>query len=208
MTPPEELPPFRPCEPSSFGGYDKSRTVYNNVTHRVFNLLVETSNAKIPPESTLGNSQTLSPELIQTFLPATQTIGHIPRNMRLALMMIEMVRPYVLWTFSPILQPVLAERAALQDYAAARGCKETAVQCKAAKCNVEPGAIVQLSWEILGSFTVDSTSVVVASDPRFDQNSVQYTSANQSGYTRYVDHPQMLYVIRTTLCQALTNTMD
>ncbi|TMW65360.1 hypothetical protein Poli38472_008002 [Pythium oligandrum] len=89
--------PVGVCQPSTYGGYPAAKSNYNDATHRSFNILIETSNSKQPTESSLGNDASLSDAALADFLPATQTIGHVPRNVRIALMYIDLVQPYVQW---------------------------------------------------------------------------------------------------------------
>ncbi|GMF30856.1 unnamed protein product [Phytophthora lilii] len=93
--------PIRPCNPKSFGGYPAAKTTYNNATHRAFNVLIETSYSKQPNATSLGNSSALSDKALSDYLPATETIGHVPRNVRLSLLYIDLVQPYVLWKTHP-----------------------------------------------------------------------------------------------------------
>ncbi len=76
------------CKPNSFGGYPAEKTVYNNSTLRVFNMLVETSDQKEPHKSNLGTS-------LNVMERDTQENGHVSRNIRLALLAAELVEPYV-----------------------------------------------------------------------------------------------------------------
>lgn len=76
-----------PCEPTTFGGYPKEKTIYDQSTLRVFNMLVETSNTKIP-FTHLGTS-------LDVMRGDTTGNGHISRNIRLALLAAELVEPYV-----------------------------------------------------------------------------------------------------------------
>lgn len=76
------------CKPKSFGGYAADKTVYNNSTLRVFNMLVETSDVKEPHKSTLGTS-------LDIMNRDTKENGHVSRNIRLALLAAELVEPYV-----------------------------------------------------------------------------------------------------------------
>jgi hypothetical protein len=76
------------CTPKSFGGYPAEKTVYNNSTLRVFNMLVETSNSKEPRKSDLGSS-------LGIMQRDTKENGHVSRNIRLALLAAELVEPYV-----------------------------------------------------------------------------------------------------------------
>ncbi|EGZ04509.1 hypothetical protein PHYSODRAFT_536296 [Phytophthora sojae] len=93
--------PIRTCNPTSFGGYPRAKTQYNNATHRAFNVLIETSHSKQPNASSLGDSSTLSDEALSDYLPASEMVGHIPRNVRLSLLYIDLVQPYLLWKTHP-----------------------------------------------------------------------------------------------------------
>jgi hypothetical protein len=75
------------CDPITYDGYPASRTKYDNATLRVFNMLVETSDDK-EPTSNLGTSLD-----IMNISPVGN--GHVARNIRLALMALELVEPYV-----------------------------------------------------------------------------------------------------------------
>ncbi|RLN82139.1 hypothetical protein BBJ28_00007470 [Nothophytophthora sp. Chile5] len=98
--------PIGVCNPSSFGGYPAAKTLYNNATHRAFNILIETSDSKQPTESRLGDSATLSDAALSDYLPAAQTVGHVPRNVRLSLLYIDLVQPYLVWNESPLIATV------------------------------------------------------------------------------------------------------
>lgn len=50
----------------------------------------------------MGDSSALSNEALSDYLPATDTIGHVPRNVRLSLLYIDLVQPYVLWKTNPL----------------------------------------------------------------------------------------------------------
>jgi Zinc carboxypeptidase len=77
-----------PCEPLTFSGYDKAKTIYSNSTLRVFNMLVETSDDKIPKTEDLGSS-------LGIMYSDGDGNGHVARNIRLALLAVELVEPYV-----------------------------------------------------------------------------------------------------------------
>ncbi|KAF1792689.1 Peptidase M14, carboxypeptidase A [Phytophthora cactorum] len=93
--------PIKECNPSSFGGYPAEKTRYNNATHRAFNVLIEASDNKQPNATSWGDSSTLSDEALSDYLPATEMVGHVPRNVRLSLLYIDLVQPYVLWKTHP-----------------------------------------------------------------------------------------------------------
>ncbi|KAJ8576927.1 hypothetical protein ON010_g2283 [Phytophthora cinnamomi] len=93
--------PIRTCNPTSYGGYPSAKTTYNNATHRAFNVLIETSHTKQPNATSLGDSSTLSDEALSDYLPSTEMVGHVPRNVRLSLLYIDLVQPYLLWKTHP-----------------------------------------------------------------------------------------------------------
>ena len=82
----------RPCDPGVNGGYSPSRTNYGALgkldAFRAFNLLVETADDKRPQPSTLGTDD-------QLFVVNGLGDGHVPRNLRLAVQLIDVVQPYV-----------------------------------------------------------------------------------------------------------------
>jgi hypothetical protein len=80
-----------PCDPSSFGGYPAQRTKYGDAELRAFNILIETSKYKEPSEGALGSSAALLSR------GGSAGDGHVPRNVRLALIVIDMVQPYLQW---------------------------------------------------------------------------------------------------------------
>eukprot|EP00571_Detonula_confervacea_P003463 CAMPEP_0172329022 /NCGR_PEP_ID=MMETSP1058-20130122/60661_1 /TAXON_ID=83371 /ORGANISM="Detonula confervacea, Strain CCMP 353" /LENGTH=871 /DNA_ID=CAMNT_0013046167 /DNA_START=25 /DNA_END=2640 /DNA_ORIENTATION=- len=77
------------CTPSTFGGYPAEKTQYNNSTLRAFNMLIETSDPKEPPRAELGKRT--NPLMSSN----GKENGHIARNMRLALLAMDVVEPYV-----------------------------------------------------------------------------------------------------------------
>lgn len=76
------------CQPTTHGGYPAEKTIYNNSTLRVFNMLVETSDQKEPHQSNLGTS-------LDVMESDTTNNGHVSRNIRLSLLAAELVEPYV-----------------------------------------------------------------------------------------------------------------
>lgn len=76
------------CEPTTLGGYSASRVALDQVTKRAITYLVEMSRQKKPDESKLGSSD----DIMARGGPGD---GHIPRNVRLLLSMIDAVEPYV-----------------------------------------------------------------------------------------------------------------
>ncbi|KAI9996788.1 hypothetical protein PInf_000050 [Phytophthora infestans] len=196
--------PFRPCEPSTFGGYPKKKTIYNNITHRAFNMLVETSNSKEPNAADLGNFKELyeaNVDFFRTEAAKTELVGHAPRNVRLALMMIEMAQPLVRWvdaTGSSQSQELLNVFPAASlyttkaDLVTEMGCgalaweRNEVATCSVSDCSLINSAQskVQIAWEVLGALTVDSTHVQVSSSDSFQDNAIVMETSTQKGTTR------------------------
>ncbi|KAF4323401.1 hypothetical protein BBO99_00003149 [Phytophthora kernoviae] len=202
-----ETQPFHPCEPTTFHGYPKEKTVYNNITHRAFNMLVETSLVKQPKAADLGNQKELYGDNVDFFRTqwTGDLVGHVPRNVRLALMMIEMVQPLLRWvdtaSFSaPQDQSSLSAFPAANlyttnsnsDQVTEMGCgtlaweRDEVATCNATKCSVTDAAHskVQIAWEVLGALTVDSTHVQVSSTDTFEDENILIETTIQKGTTR------------------------
>jgi len=79
--------PINTCKPTTYGGYPVERTVYNEHQLRLIDFLVETTDDKKPAQSTLGSAEQL--------LISGMNDGHIPRNMRMCLKLIELLEPEV-----------------------------------------------------------------------------------------------------------------
>lgn len=182
--------PFAPCNPKTFGGYPTDKTVYNNITHRAFNMLIETSNNKEPSESRLGGFEDLYAVELDYFKaqPGFKA-GHVTQNVRLALMMIEMVQPYIRWvsaSTSTSTNLVDAFRpaslyVASDEELAEMGCGGFAVEnaqvasCDSVECAVQrvngTSAKLQVAWEVLGAFKVDKTHVELSTSKGFEAES-------------------------------------
>ncbi|KAE9048293.1 hypothetical protein PR003_g665 [Phytophthora rubi] len=200
--------PFHPCEPTTFGGYPKEKTVYNNITHRAFNMLVETSNAKEPSPGDLGNFKELynaNVDFYKTDSVKMESVGHVPRNVRLALMMIEMAQPLVRWVdaadastpqnpdlLSTFPAASLYTTSSEVDQVTEMGCGALAWEhnevatCNVSDCSVTDAAHskLQIAWEVLGALTIDSTHIQVSSSPKFEDESILMETATQKGTTR------------------------
>ncbi|TYZ60972.1 hypothetical protein PybrP1_005327 [[Pythium] brassicae (nom. inval.)] len=198
--------PFQPCKPATFGGYPAEKTMYNNLTHRAFNMLIETSNDKQPTETTLGAVEDIYAAELDYFRaqPGFKA-GHVTQNVRLALMMIEMVQPYVRWVGagSPAatdgLEPEAFRPASLYVESAeeltAMGCggfaAETAAvascsstTCRVPRANGSEVAKIQLAWEVLGAFIVNKTHVELSTSADFKAEAIVHKSTVQTGTTR------------------------
>ena len=106
------------------GVYPTEKTKYTSDMLRVLNVLVETENPKKPAQSTLGKVSGI-------FQASAQVDGHIPRNIRLCLLMTDTVQPYIQWR-KPLLQ--------------------TGVYAKG-------DGNVEFAWDIGGAFHVDETAL-------------------------------------------------
>jgi hypothetical protein len=127
-----------------FGGYPKEKTIYNNSTLRVFNMLVETSNSK-EPKSDLGNSADVVSR-------DTKGNGHVSRNIRLALLAAAMVEPYV--------SVVGVNKLALTDDIVPMTEREpnSCVDTKAVMV-AKNAKMVDIEWSVGGAITIDSTDL-------------------------------------------------
>jgi hypothetical protein len=137
------------CEPTQYGGYDKNRTVYNASTLRAFNMLIETSNDKIPKDH-LGSSHEILSE------SSYEYNGHVSRNVRLALTAIELVQPYVvIWGANSV--PLKNDVIPSMDRSAVRTCRQSKVM------RIPQGRNeTTIGWYVGGGFTVDYTTIMYA----------------------------------------------
>lgn len=115
------------CTPSTHGGYPPEKTRYNNLTHRMPNFLVEASTRKKPSERELGTDA-------DVLTPGGQGDGHVSRNIRLILVGIDTLAPYVRIT------SVSVAGATLGSVKRIAGSQE-----------------IQVSWGVGGCFTIDAT---------------------------------------------------
>jgi hypothetical protein len=127
-----------PCTPLTYDGYDASRTTYDAYVLRALNMLIETSDDKIP-RSHLGTSQQLLAR------PTAGANGHVTRNVRLALAALEMVQPYV------YVDTVENVRLSNDDWQ----CRHVRVAATAA----DDSSTVRLHWTVGGSVHVDDVQV-------------------------------------------------
>jgi hypothetical protein len=79
------------CNPDSYGGYPREKTVYDSHVLRAVLYLVETAFRKTPHVSKLGHKTSVE----EPFKPGQLGDGHVPRNVRLCLAALDAVEPYV-----------------------------------------------------------------------------------------------------------------
>ena len=131
------------CAPTTYGGYDAEKTVYPPYTNRMFSMLVETSMDKTPT-SNLGTS-------LNVLNPGSSGNGHVPRNVRLSLLMVDLVEPYVWFT---------------NDSSSSAGVN-TMIPYGGESCRtnimleVEQSTnnVFTVSWQVGGAFQVDETDL-------------------------------------------------
>ena len=129
----------RACEPRTHGGYDAVRTrQYANASARAVVLLIETSDEKSPPASSMHGQPASSlstdawptVELAQPAGAASTRLpnGFVARNVRLALASIDLARPFV--------------------------------QLDSDDAAVDSGGCLRVRWRVWGAVRVDATAVV------------------------------------------------
>jgi len=161
-----------PCTPKTFGGYPKEKTMYNNSTLRVFNMLVETSNDK-EPKTGLGNS-------MDVLSRKTRGNGHISRNIRLALSSADLVEPYV--------GIVGVNKLALTDDIVPlwkrnpKSCMDTMAVMVAKNAKQ-----VDIEWTVGGALTIDNTELWYA---KWDDVSDEVDCWTQPSSTSYLERAE------------------
>ena len=135
-----------PCQPTTYGGYPTEKTVYNNSTLRVFNMLVETSDQKIPSQSDLGTTRDILHR-------DTTGNGHVSRNIRLALLAADLVEPYV--------SVVGVNDLAISDDVVPIADRSDRSNCRMLKNVMVPrnAKEVTVEWTVGGGMTIDETSL-------------------------------------------------
>jgi hypothetical protein len=143
-----------PCQPNTFDGYPQEKTIYNESTLRAFNMLIETSDRKIP-HSHLGSNHNLLDDNQHEYN------GHVSRNIRLALMAIELVQPYVsFWGVDkvPLQSDIVPDM---------RRNGQNLIDGKVMM--IPPGQkLSTIAWTVGGGITVDNTELVY---DKLDDNS-------------------------------------
>ncbi len=141
------------CTPTTYGGYPKEKTMYNNSTLRAFNMLIETSDRKEPKREDLGSREN---PLVST---SGRENGHVARNIRLALLAMDVVEPYVsirgveeLMFEDDVVPTVNLKRTPTSYYDDAKlvwvpgGEKKSSTK--------------EITWTVGGAMTIDGTEIV------------------------------------------------
>jgi len=137
----------KPCEPITNGGYDVSKTQYHQGTLRMLNTLVEASDEKTPDAASVGTRKNL-------FNNAEVGNGHLVRNTRLSLLMVDIVQPYVtiLSVNSQTLHDIIPKQQA---------------NLKAQTINVSFSQPTTITWKVGGAITVDETFILHTSSNQY-----------------------------------------
>ena len=158
-----------PCNPQTFGGYPPEKTIYNESTLRIFNILVETSNRKSPSDFSMGSSQNvLDPN----------SAGHVSRNLRLSLLSVDLVEPYI------SVQRVNGLRLSNDVIPLQKG----GPSCKAAHQLRLASQTDQLlvSWTVGGAIEVDETHLWYALESAIDTDVLDCVSQPSREYVESV----------------------
>mmetsp|Transcript_16788 Transcript_16788/g.37751 ORF Transcript_16788/g.37751 Transcript_16788/m.37751 type:complete len:736 (-) Transcript_16788:43-2250(-) len=183
------------CNPSTYGGYSKSKTQYEDSTLRSFNLLVETSNDKDPFESSLGSDEDL-------FNPRGVGNGHISRNIRLTLMVADVVEPY-----SSIVS--INKQDAPLDIVP--GIPVEARSCISRKfVNIDllassDASSVTLDWVVGGSFTVDETKLMYS---KWEDVPEKFNCVQQPTEQEYIEYESSSFTSSTSIQNGHTRWTD
>jgi len=143
------------CAPTTYGGYPAEKTVYNNSTLRAFNMLIETSDRKEPLREDLGSRHD---PLISS---NGRENGHVARNIRLALLAMDVVEPYVsirgveeLLFEDDVIPTVNLKRSPTSYFDDAKlvwvpgGDEKTSLTLR------------EITWTVGGAMTIDETEIV------------------------------------------------
>jgi len=146
----------QPCTPSTYGGYAPEKTIYNNASLRMFNMLVEASDMKEPSEKHLGSDENL--------FVARQGVkngnGHVSRNLRMCLLLLDLVEPYV-----QLLNVNTREGGVVLDADVVPLQKRFHRSCIHTKVVNVPRTddnIVSVDWTVGGAFTIEYTQLMAA----------------------------------------------
>ncbi len=156
------------CRPATFGGYPAARTQYDDFAIRALNILVETSDQKSPADDSFG----MADAVLDARKPGGD--GHVPRNVRLGLLLADVVEPYVEWA-DPVLQGAAEISAAGRTLVLQEG-STGASSSSSSSSSSDPtsasglpaldGMDVSLQWRVGGAVHVDTTELVLVEWPR------------------------------------------
>lgn len=153
------------CTPHTFGGYPAEKTQYGNSTLRAFNMLIETSDPKEPPRATLGKRT--NPLASSN----GEENGHVARNMRLALLAMDVVEPYVsirevegLVLEDDVVPALKYDGGSYFDTGKivwVPGPHDGGRRRKMKDNDDSPNYLIKVSWTVGGAFNIDTTELVI-----------------------------------------------
>jgi hypothetical protein len=179
----------QPCTPKTYikaaGPYSYKKTVYTSDMLRTLNILIETNTRKAPNSKVLGYvHQVLRPENANG-----KADGDIPRNIRLQLMMADLVQPYVRWS-SGVTNDLLQQfwDKSIAD-ANNRGTKPRTRP-------FQGDEHIMLSWNIGGALKVDDTALYYGyvfekfdhTEPIYNRYGVPLSAPCTSAYMQELIH--------------------
>jgi len=159
------------CNPTQFGGYNASQTLYSTSMLRVVNMLIETSNYKTPVQGTLGTSENILQPKVDT-----KANGHISRNIRLALMAIDIVQPYVMIHSISGDNVVVDLTDEMIPYDNKTNCKRDEERVVYIPYHMKS---VMVQWTAGGGFVADSTTVIHS---KWDDIPMKYSCDPESSW--------------------------
>lgn len=155
------------CRPTTYGGYPATHQEISPAALRMFNMLVETSNDKTPTTG-LGTTYHV---LNSTSLGN----GHIPRNIRIALLAIDLVEPYLSFTgmhvvgdtaavsrqrYSQLLPPGVSDPVPLLDPSSGNKCRKWhSVTLPSMFATLSNTSAIQIEWTVGGALEVNEVAL-------------------------------------------------
>ncbi len=183
------------CTPNTYGGYDISKTTYDDATLNTFNFLIETSNSKDPLSSKYGTDVSI---LNAPFLyDNNANNGYATKHVRTSLMAIDAAEPYV--------EIIGCNRKNFNKEYTPLNVLRKGWSKRFKKIRSRVGAKPRVRWNVGGSFTVDETFLLYGkwSDLPSNINDINqpshsalvelmnnanfYKTSSQNGDTRWSD---------------------
>ncbi len=175
------------CAPTTYGGYPPEKTMYNNATLRAFNMLIETSDKKEPSRGDLGSRHD---PLIST---NGRTNGHVARNIRLALLAMDVVEPYVsirgveeLMFEDDVVPTMNLKRSSTSYYDDAKLVWVPGGHKKKSSAR-------KITWTVGGAMTIDSTEIVYELWDTLPSQLVESTSGFFPSLCQFSNRPAIQY---------------
>jgi len=137
---------YEPCVPETYGGYSDLQTFYEPSQLRVLNMRIDVGESSNPPKSYLGSNNDVLNQ---------NNKGLIPRNLRISLMMLDIVEPYL--TITAVNGVLIQDDVVPLTPRLSRSCIKTKIVSVPLDSE-----FVSIDWEAGGGFNVDSTTLLYA----------------------------------------------